>query len=449
MGSTPESPAAPPGISPLGEEAGFPFRGPGLLARVAPFAVVAALAEASLALPPGVRSLTAALASAALLAAVAGLFALPWHRLPAWLKVLVPLTYAGSVLALILAAGATSGVGIVVLVPLVWTTLFHRPWESACVVVAIVVVEIITSLVPTPDAAGVIFRRIVLFGLLGVLISVATHALRDRIARSQQERARLQDQLRDACLQQDRDRIAARLQDEVIQRVFAAGLSLQSAASLTSQPAVRGRVESATRDMDRVVRLLRDTVFGLEHHGRDRGLRLEILDLCGAMSPSPEVTFTGPIDGALSRAASDRLAGVLREAMAVIGRHATPASIAVDAGDAECRTVIETAPLPGAAGAGWCRGREPASLRKHAARAGARFSVEPMPGGGTRFAWHFPLAGAAGGEPDRGAADPGPVLRQRGLRQPTRRLTRTGASRPLPRLLARECSIATAPSRAV
>jgi len=71
--------------------------------------------------------------SVGLLAATAAAFLLPWPRLPGWLTVLVPLAYTGSVLALLLAAGPTSGVGVVLLVPLVWTALFHRTWESGCV----------------------------------------------------------------------------------------------------------------------------------------------------------------------------------------------------------------------------------------------------------------------------------------------------------------------------
>ena len=74
---------------------GFPFRGPGLLVRVVPFAVVAVLAEASLALPVGVQSQPAMIVSIVLLLAVAGSFALPWRRLPAWTTVLVPLAYTG------------------------------------------------------------------------------------------------------------------------------------------------------------------------------------------------------------------------------------------------------------------------------------------------------------------------------------------------------------------
>lgn len=108
---------------------GFPFRGPGLAARAVPFAVVAVLAEVSLALPPGVQSPVAAVVSVVLLLAMAASFALPWGRLPALVTVLVPLA---------------------------WAPLFHRRWESGCVVAAIVAVEVITSLVPVAAADAVI-----------------------------------------------------------------------------------------------------------------------------------------------------------------------------------------------------------------------------------------------------------------------------------------------------
>ena len=394
MGSTAETalrPAAPPGP---GQPPGFPFRGPGLLARVVPFAVVAVLAEVSLALPgPGVQSTPAMIASIVLLLAVAALFALPWRRLPAWATVLIPLTYTGSVLALILAAGATAGVGLVILAPLVWTALFHQRWESACIVVAVVAAEVVTSLVPTAAADSVIARRVLLFAALGTLISVATHGLRDRIAHSQRESARLQEQLREMTVQQDRDRIAAGLQDEVIQRVFAAGLALQSAASLSTQPAVRQRVETATDDLDQVLRLLRDTVFGLEQRLRDRGLRREILELCEDISPSPEISFSGPVDGALHPGTGTWLVQLLRETLVVIGSDAVPASIGVTTDEEACLTVIEATARPHAADVDWAA-REPAGLQEQAAQAGASIDVESIPGG-VRYALRLPLNGTA------------------------------------------------------
>jgi hypothetical protein len=236
MGPEAESATPVPALPVSGDPSGSPFLGPGALTRVAPFAVVAAVAEASLALPPGPQSAPAAIVSVLLLLAVPAAFLLPWPRLPTWATVFVPLLYTGSVLALILAAGATSGVGIVLLVPLAWTALFHRRWESACVVAAIVAVEVIISLTPVAVAGPVIARRVLLWSALGALISVATHGLRDRIGRAQADRERLQDRLRELSVMEDRDRIAAELRDNVIQRIFAAGLSLQGAADLAAEP---------------------------------------------------------------------------------------------------------------------------------------------------------------------------------------------------------------------
>ena len=63
---------------------------------------------------------------------------------------------------------------------------------------------------------------------------------------------------------EDRDRIAADLKDGVIQRIFAAGLTLQGTAGMTTDREVRRRVESAVVDLDQAIQILRDTIFGLE-----------------------------------------------------------------------------------------------------------------------------------------------------------------------------------------
>ena len=363
-----------------------PFRGPGLLARVAPFAIVAVLAEASLALPPGPQSGSAVIASIVLLLATAGAFLLPWPRLPAWMSVLVPLLYTGSVLALVLAAGATSGVGVVILIPLIWTALFHRPWESACVVAGIVAVEVVISLTPVAVGDDVIARRVLLWAALGALISVATHGLRDRIRRSQAEREQLQDRLREVSLMEDRDRIAADLKDKVIQQIFAAGLTLQGAAALTAEPEVRRRVGASINDLDQAIRMLRDTIFGLEQRMQSRKLRQEVLDLCQDMSPAPEISFAGPVDGALDPGARAQLLDVLREALGLIGRQAIPAHISISADGDSYITVIEIAARPDAEGSR----AEYSGLRDRAERIGVTLAVEPIPGG-TKLAWQFPL----------------------------------------------------------
>jgi signal transduction histidine kinase len=370
----------------VGDRGRSPFQGPGLLARAVPFAVVAVLAEASLALPPAPRSLPPVIVSLVLLLAVAAAFGLPWSRLPTWTTVLVPLAYTGSALALILAAGSTSGVGIVILIPLVWTALFHRPWESAWIVAAIVAVEVVLSLTPVAAADSVIARRVLLWASLGALLSVATHGLRDRIGRAQEERERLQARLRDLSVMEDRDRIAVGLRDKVIQRIFAAGLTMQGAATLTADPEVRRRVEVSVQDLDQAVRMLRDAIFGLERRLDARGLRQEILDLCGGLSPAPEVSFAEPVEGALSAATRAEMIDTLREALGVIGGQAIPARVGIAAEGDAYLTVIEAEHMPTTPDRpGW----EVSGLRDRATRDGVRIDIEPIPGG-TRFAWRFP-----------------------------------------------------------
>ena len=168
------------GFGPI--ESAHPFERNGLFRRVLPFAIVSVLAEASLALSPSSTSLGYALLSAALLGLVAVAFFLPWGRLPAWMTVLVPLIDVASIAALILATGsAASGVGIVILVPLLWTSLYHRRWESYVIVGAVVLVELLTSLTPVRVADAVLLRRLVFWSALGLLVAFGTNALRDRL----------------------------------------------------------------------------------------------------------------------------------------------------------------------------------------------------------------------------------------------------------------------------
>ena len=54
------------------------------------------------------------------------------------------------------------------------------------------------------------------------------------------ENARLHEQARTAGLLEERERIARDLHDDVIQRLFATGLSLQAAAQIVDEPAAVG-----------------------------------------------------------------------------------------------------------------------------------------------------------------------------------------------------------------
>ncbi|MGP0029058.1 MAG: sensor domain-containing diguanylate cyclase [Acidimicrobiales bacterium] len=164
----------------------------GLALRVLPFAVVAVGAEASLLLPPGPASSTDAIISAALLVATVLCFFLPWSVLPSWADLIIPLLYTGSAVALILAAGgSTTGIGLVIVLPIVWTALYLRPWKSAVVVVAFVAVGVITSIYPVYMTDTVRLRRVFIYLAIGGLIAYCIVELRLRITRAIAQRDEL------------------------------------------------------------------------------------------------------------------------------------------------------------------------------------------------------------------------------------------------------------------
>ena len=188
-------------------------------------------------------------------------------------------------------------------------------------VAAIVAAELIISLVQSaPDA--VIVRRVLLWGALGALLAVATHGLRDSIRRSQEATARLQERVGELMVVHDRDRLAADLQSGVVQRIFAAGLSLQSVLAMATQTEVRRRVAASVADLDDAIRLLRQAIFGLESRMAPEGLRHQVLRLCADVSPVPEITFAGPVDEALLPQDAEGLLGCCGPRSACWGRPA-------------------------------------------------------------------------------------------------------------------------------
>jgi diguanylate cyclase (GGDEF)-like protein len=220
-----------------------PFDRQGLARRVLPFAVVAVLAAASLALPPGPKSPVDGLAAVGLLAVAGVALLLPWARVPASLSLLVPLTCTLSVLMMVMSArGPSSGVGIVVLAPLIWTALYHRRWESAVVVAAIVAIEVVTSLTPVVEPGATIVRRVVFWALLGALLSVATHDLRDRVRRHVAAR---DEALRQTiALQAAAEELTATLDPEdVISRATRLAAELVSPSGTPGRRAQYGRVD--------------------------------------------------------------------------------------------------------------------------------------------------------------------------------------------------------------
>jgi signal transduction histidine kinase len=188
----------------------------------------------------------------------------------------------------------------------------------------------------------------------------------------------------------ERDRIAARLQDTVVRRVFAAGLGLHSAAGLTSDPEVRWRIEAAVGELDQVIREIRDTLFQAAQQRHDRSLSQDILGLSRQLATSASVSFSGPVGSAAHIGGNARLLMILRQLLALIGEHATPTSIEIAAESSSYSLTIDAATLSPGAAAGkpvrWVSG-----IQAAAAQTGVSVAIQPM-SGGTRITCQLPMA---------------------------------------------------------
>ena len=144
-------------------------------------------------------------------------------------------------------------------------------------------------------------------------------------ARSQQVRSRV-------AMLEDRDRIARDMHDHVIQRLFATGMSLQSASRLTEHPTVRSRLDEAVDSLDAAIKDIRKTIFELHRARPTRELREEIAELVRASSQTlgfaPDLTIDGRLDALTADLEAD-LVAVVREGLANVVRHAQASSASV------------------------------------------------------------------------------------------------------------------------
>lgn len=412
----------------------------GLLVRIAPFAALGLIAEASLLLPPGPASLPYAIVSVLLLAGVAAeIIFVPWPQVPGWLTVTVPLLYTASIFALIQAAGgSTSGVAIFLLSPLIWAALFHRRWETALVGVAILVSMLYISLNPDMATTTVLIRRMFFWAALTIMIAFVGHGLRARVRRSRQETARVQDRLREMSILADRDRIASSLHDTVVQRLFAAGLALQGVALRAAQPELTSRIDEVVQNLDDSITLLRQSIFALEagqpEHGPlepepagpaelaagsppEPGLRRSILDVVSELTPGigviPEITLDGPLDTAVPARLAHHLLASLREVLGFSEGHRQPGRVAVAVTvDGAAVTLTVTEDGPWWADQSTADSTELALLHQRASHLGGTVTARPADDGMSQLCWRAPLAEEvplSAGRPPAGPVPAGPA----------------------------------------
>jgi signal transduction histidine kinase len=201
-------------------------------------------------------------------------------------------------------------------------------------------------------------------------------------ARADQQRAALFD---------ERERIAADLHDHVIQRLFAAGLSLQALAATLGPGRATNRVMSTVSDLDATISQIRTAIFQLQQTSQTspRTLRARVLDLVGELAPAlgfdPAVRFSGVLD-ILPDHLGDDLLAVVREALSNIARHARAHTAEIDLTAHDDRVTL-TVRDDGVGVSDTTRRSGLANLRRRAQRHGGDFVLEPGPGSGTLLTW--------------------------------------------------------------
>jgi two-component system, NarL family, sensor histidine kinase DevS len=192
----------------------------------------------------------------------------------------------------------------------------------------------------------------------------------------------------------ERDRMARDLHDRVIQRIFAAGMTLQTAAGLTRNPAAAIRIETVIADLDTAIAELRETIYTLRHGPRPQaGLRDQIITLTGETAPvlgfTPAVSFDGP-PGVIPEQVAQHVLAVCREALSNIARHAgaTAATVTLSTG----RDVILQVSDNGRGLGESTRASGLKNMRERAENLGGTFQVIGEPGNGTRLEWRVPLS---------------------------------------------------------
>lgn len=192
----------------------------------------------------------------------------------------------------------------------------------------------------------------------------------------------------------ERDRIARDLHDHVIQRIFAAGLSLQSTLARAKSEDVRRRLVTVVDDLQDVVQDIRSTIFDLQSTSASTTrLRQRIDDAIDKLTEHTALRTIVRMSGPLS-VVDDTLAehavAVVRETTSNTVRHARAATLAVTVSVDDSLTVDvvdDGVGLPGdITPSGLC------NLEARARECGGDMTVRvPDDGHGTRITWRVPL----------------------------------------------------------
>ncbi|MGW7355182.1 GAF domain-containing protein [Streptomyces sp. NPDC054802] len=197
-------------------------------------------------------------------------------------------------------------------------------------------------------------------------------------------------------LLEDRDRIARDLHDLAIQRLFATGMTLQSAARLVQHEGAAERVSRAVGDLDETIKIIRSTIFGLRAREGDTGpsLRARVARAVGETATTlgfpPRLSMEGLLDTDVSPQVADHVMAALTEMLSNAVRHAQATRVEV-ALQATSDEVVLTVTDNGRGIPAGGRRSGLSNLEERARDVGGTLRIERPDEGGSRLVWRAPL----------------------------------------------------------
>jgi signal transduction histidine kinase len=215
-------------------------------------------------------------------------------------------------------------------------------------------------------------------------------------ARLYEEARALKGEVQRLAVLEDRERIAKDLHDGVIQSLFAVGMGLQGTSMAAGDPQVAERIDGAVEEIDRVIRDLRNYIFGLRPGAlADRALDAALRELAAEFGERSGVVTVAEIDGSVAAGLSSIAGDVLqlaREALSNVGRHSEAVTCRLSLAGVEESALLEVDDDgKGFDPSSTPRGDGLTNLEQRAEAVGGRAEIDSTPARGTTVRIWFPL----------------------------------------------------------
>lgn len=216
------------------------------------------------------------------------------------------------------------------------------------------------------------------------------------------ELARARAEREAAALHDERDRIAAGLQREILQRLYSTGLSLQTTAGLARSPVVATRLRETIAELDDIIAQAHSTVFqpGDGPPRSPEPVRDQVLRVLAEAGDALGYPVSTQLTGKLDEVRSDAVVPFLDEALRLVARHASAEAVEVGIQAEPVRTTV-TVRYEGGDDLAGPAAAELAALAEQADRRGGTLSAA----GGSRLVWSVPRPGGSSAG-DRGLSAP-------------------------------------------